>query len=138
MRRKSLGTLRRLAHRRVDELRRAIVARETELAAVLAEDERLAARLAAEAGAAERMAGLVDFAAYAGVVKAKRAELSRQAREIEDEIAALRARLAEAFAEEKRYQILEERRLAEARRERERIEQARLDEIGLRRHAHGG
>lgn len=138
MRRKSLGTLRRLAHQRVDELRRAIVARETDLATVLAEDERLAARLAAETAAAERMAGLVDFAAYAGVIKAKRTELAHEARAIEDEIAALRARLAEAFAEEKRYQILEERRLAEARREQERREQARLDEIGLRRHAHGG
>ncbi|GIX17596.1 MAG: hypothetical protein KatS3mg119_1782 [Rhodothalassiaceae bacterium] len=61
MRRKSLGTLRRLAHRRVDELRRAIVARETELAAVLAEDERLAARLAAEAGRGRAHGGARRF-----------------------------------------------------------------------------
>ena len=71
-------------------------------------------------------------------MKAQRADIQRQAAAAEERIADLRARLAEAFAEEKRFAILEERRAAEARRAQERIEQGILDEVGLRRHARDG
>ena len=138
MRRKSLATLKRMARLKVDELRRAIVNEERALAALVAEDERLAARLATEMAAAERMSAFVDFAAFAARVKAQRADIRRQAAAAEERIADLRARLAEAFAEEKRFAILEERRAAEARRAQERIEQGILDEVGLRRHARDG
>ncbi len=137
MRRKSLATLKRMARLKVDELRRAIVKEEKTLAALIAEDERLAAKLTMEMAAAERMSAFVDFAAFASLVKAQREELQRQAAAAEERIAALRARLAEAFAEEKRFAILEERRAAEARRARERVEQTILDEVGLRRHVQG-
>ncbi len=138
MRRKSLATLKRMARLKVDELRRAIVDEEKALAALVAEDERLAARLTTEMAAAERMSAFVDFAAFASRVKARRTDIQQQAAAVEKRIAELRARLAEAFAEEKRFAILEERRAAEARRARERTEQGILDEVGLRRHARNG
>ncbi|RMF72337.1 MAG: hypothetical protein D6740_05485 [Alphaproteobacteria bacterium] len=138
MRPRSLATLKRMARLKVDELRRTIASEERALAALLAEDERLAAKLTTEMAAAEQMSAFVDFAAFASLVKAQREDIQQQAAALEERIAELRARLAKAFAEEKRFAILEERRAAEMKRAQERIEQSILDEVGLRRHAHKG
>ena len=130
---RNLGTLIRLARWTTDEKRRvltALQAREDELLATLA-----AARtqLAAEqriAASDATGAGFI-YGAYAHAWLDRRDQLDAQLQAVRQQIEAARDDLAEAFRQQKTYEITQANRDKRAREEADRKEQAFLDEIGL-------
>lgn len=133
---KGLATLIRLAKWNVDEKRRvltALQAREEQILAEihaaevqLAEEQRLAASDATGIGA--------FYGAYAQAWLDRRAQQFGSLAAVRDEIQRARDDLAEAFTELKTYEITDRERRKRAQQERDRKEQAFLDEVGLTMH----
>jgi flagellar protein FliJ len=130
---KSLKSLIRLARWDVDEKQRvlsALQAREDEILAEIARQEQ---SLAHEKKVATRDAAVagVGFPAYARAWLDNRAALETALEEIRREVELARDDLAEAFRQQKTYEITQAARDRRAREEADRKEQQVLDEIGL-------
>ncbi len=130
---KSLKTLLRLSRFTVDEKRRVLVelqAREDHLLANITAAE---AQLVVEQRVATEDAAGVGFqyGAYADAWIKHRAAMEQALAEIRHQIELARDELAEAFRQQKTYEITQANRERRAREEADRKEQSFLDEVGL-------
>ncbi len=136
---KGLRTLIRLRKQDLDELRRDMAALEGRRAALIARREMLDREFAEEQRfVAETPNMAFAYGAYAQRVIAERADIAERKRALEDDIAALGERVAEAYAELKKYEIAMSQRLRRQRAEAARREQRDLDELGLVMHRRRG
>ncbi len=132
---KGLPTLIRLRKQDLDELRREMVALEAQRAALIARRERIDRELAEEQRfVAETPDMAFAYGAFAQRVIGERADIAARKLALEDDIAALGERVAEAYAELKKYEIAMSQRLRRQRAEAARREQRDLDELGLNMH----
>lgn len=126
-----LKTLVRLTRFRLDEMRQALSALHAESDAI----RRLIAGLEEEVRAEMEVARTSEesrmmLGAYLHRTRLERARLDHALADVEARIAAAAEALAEAFREQKRYELVMERRAEEERREEARRETAFLDETG--------
>jgi flagellar export protein FliJ len=126
-----LKTLVRLTRFRLDEMRQALSALHAESDAV----RRLIAGLEEEVRAEMEVARTSEesrmmLGAYLHRTRLERARLDAALADVEARIAAAAEALAEAFREQKRYELVMERRAEEERREEARRETGFLDETG--------
>ena len=130
---KTLDTLVRISRFDVDEKQRelqALLAREDAIKAdirSLDEEMRREADFSREHGEGSGS----DYGRYIIRIREKRAALTEKLADLQPEIEAARDRLADAFAEQKKYEIARDNREAEARAEEDRREDQEMDELGL-------
>jgi flagellar protein FliJ len=131
---KSRETLIRLKKFQVDEKRRKVA----QIEAMIAEFERMASDLEREIKGEQDRAGIHDPAHYAYPTYAKaaigrRENLTRSCNELKAQLEDAKNALAEAFEEQKKVELLDERDQARERTEENAREQAELDAIGMMR-----
>jgi flagellar protein FliJ len=131
---KSRETLIRLKKFQVDEKRRKVAQIET----MIAEFERMAGDLEREIKGEQDRAGIHDPAHYAYPTYAKaaiqrRENLTRSCNELKAQLDDAKNALADAFEEQKKVELLDERDQARERTEENAREQADLDAMGLLR-----
>jgi flagellar export protein FliJ len=100
--------------------------------ALLAQDARERALAGADPATAP------TYAAYAGAITLQRGNIDASLSGVESQLEALRSELALAFEEQKKFEMLEERRVAREAAARERRQAAFLDESALMRAARAG
>lgn len=129
-------TLIRLARHRVDSAQKLVASAEktrTDLERRLVE---LDARCERESRAvAEDPVQAPTFQAFLAAAAIQRGNVEASIGGVDDQLVALRGALQEAFEELKRFETLEERRLAREAETRARREQVQLDEAALNRFA---
>jgi len=133
MARKGLHTLIRLAKFDVDEKQRILSALQSREDSILAAMAAARAQLAHEqqvAAADPSGAGRL-FGAYAAAWLARRAEMERILAQVRQQIETARDDLAEAFRQQKTYEITQANREKREQEEADRKEQSFLDEVGL-------
>ena len=132
---RTLKQLIRLGRQQLDEKRREQAALFAQIDQLMADEAGLQQGLAREqaAASADPVAGMA-FAAYAQSVRDRRARLDQRRAELDRQAADKAEEIRDAFEDVKRYEIMLERKEADAKAERDRLEQANLDEIGLNRH----
>lgn len=132
---KSLKTLIRLQKRELDMLRREIVSLQTQRQQCIDATQRLDEELLAEQ---ERAAGMpemaVFFGSFAQAIKARQESLMMEVAKLEKQIDELAEKVAEKFGEQKKYEIIHDRKLEELAKEEQRKENAELDEISTVRY----
>lgn len=131
---KSRETLIRLKKFQVDEKRRKVA----QIEAMIAEFERMAGDLEREIKGEQDRAGIHDPAHYAYPTYAKaaiqrRENLTRSCNELKAQLDDAKNALADAFEEQKKVELLDERNQARERSEENAREQADLDAIGMMR-----
>jgi flagellar FliJ protein len=131
---KSRETLIRLKKFQVDEKRRKVA----QIEAMIAEFERMAGDLEREIKGEQERAGIHDPAHYAYPTYAKaaiqrRENLTRSVDELKAQLDDAKNALSEAFDEQKKVELLDERDQARERTEENAREQAELDAIGMLR-----
>ena len=133
---KGLKTLIRLSKWNVDEKQRVLVAlqaREDEiLAAITQSEEQL--KVEQQVAAADSIGVGFGYGAFANAWLGRRQQLLSMLEMVRAEIIHARDELAEAFNQLKTYEITQRERDRRAQAERDKKEQAFLDEIGLNIH----
>ena len=136
---KSGDTLIRLAKHKVDSVQKLISAAEQTRTGVISKRADLTAKCDRERANAERDATMmVNWAAYAKIVTSQTANLDASIAGMDEQIEALRIDLQGAFEEQKKFEMLEERRLARVKITRAKRDQAFMDETALVRAARVG
>ncbi|MHA6289045.1 flagellar FliJ family protein [Maricaulis sp. CAU 1757] len=126
----------RLARFKVEELQKQMAELDNSRQALLGQIERLEASVPEEqAAATASKEGFVAYGSYAQAVIKRKENIRLSLDEVEVQADALRARLGEAFQDLKKYELLEERRLAHIEKALRTAEQDELDEIAQIRHA---
>ncbi|MDG1418039.1 MAG: flagellar FliJ family protein [Maricaulis sp.] len=126
----------RLARFKVEELQKQMSELDRSKAALINQIERLEASVPEEqAVAKESKDGYLAYGSYAQAVIKRKENIRLSLAEVEVQSDALRARLSEAFQELKKYELLEERRLARVEDAVRQAEQDELDEIAQIRHS---
>jgi len=136
---RSHAPLIRLARFKVEELQKQMAEIERARAAILDQVDRLEASVPGEQAAAdEARDGYLAYGSYARSVIQRKENLRASLEEVDSQADALRGRLETAFAELKKFELLEERRLARIEETARAAEQAELDEVAsrVRRAAH--
>lgn len=131
----TLKNLKKIAHHKVEDVQK-------QLGETLAAMENLALQIAAlenriaeeEANLGEDLDMRAHFERFEKRSRDKIKNLEDEIKTLRQHEAHLREELAEHFAEEKRYQILLERKEEEQRKARAKKSQAQLDEIAATRH----
>ncbi|HTH17275.1 MAG TPA: flagellar export protein FliJ [Magnetospirillum sp.] len=133
---KGLKTLIRLSKFNVDEKRRTLTALQAREDQILDAIRRAEALLVHEQQAAAADPGGVGFAfpAFFKAWTAQREQLQQSLSAVRGEIEVARDELAEAFREQKTYEVTKEQRDKREREELDRKEQAFLDEVGQNTH----
>ena len=129
----------RLARFKVEELQKQMAEIERARASIGGQIARLEQSVPEEqAVAAEDKDGYLAYGSYARSVIQRKDNLRASLDEVAGQADALRTRLEDAFAELKKYELLEERRLARIQDTLRAAEQAEMDEIAsqMRRAAH--
>jgi len=130
---RSHAPLIRLARFKVEELQKQMAEIDRARAALDEQIERLEESVPEEqAVAQESREGFVAYGSYARSVIKRKENLRASREEVDAQADGLRARLETAFAELKKYELLEERRLARIEASVRAAEQAEMDEIGAR------
>ncbi|WP_300530074.1 flagellar export protein FliJ [Maricaulis sp.] len=125
----------RLARFKVEELQKQMAELDRSKAALTNQIERLEASVPEEqAAATQSKDGYLAYGSYAQAVIKRKDNIRASLNEVEAQSDALRDRLAEAFQELKKYELLEERRVARIEQAQREAEQAELDEIASIRH----
>jgi len=125
----------RLARFKVEELQKQMAELDRSKAALISQIERLEASVPEEqAIATQSKDGYLAYGSYAQAVIKRKDNIRASLTEVEAQSDALRDRLSEAFQELKKYELLEERRLARAEAALRESEQAELDEMASIRH----
>lgn len=125
----------RLARFKVEELQKQMAELDRSKAALIGQIERLEASVPEEqAVATQSKDGYLAYGSYAQAVIKRKDNIRASLSEVEAQSDALRDRLAEAFQELKKYELLEERRVARAEAAVREAEQAELDEMASIRH----
>jgi flagellar protein FliJ len=133
---KSGDTLIRLAKHKVDSVQKLIAAAEQTRAGVCQKREDLIAKAARERANAEKDPSLLGhWTAYAKIVAGQTANLDASLAGIDQQLDALRGDLHGAFEEQKKFEMLEERRQARIKVSRDKRAQAFMDETALVRAA---
>lgn len=136
---RSGDTLIRLAKHKVDSVQKLIAAAEETRAGVCQKRDDLAVKVARERTNAERDPRLTrEWNAYSKVVASQNANLDASIAGIDQQLEALRGDLQIAFEEQKKFEMLEERRLAHAKQSRDKRNQAFMDETAIMRAARQG
>jgi flagellar FliJ protein len=136
---RSHAPLIRLARFKVEELQKQMAEIERARASIGGQIARLEQSVPEEqAVAAEDKDGYLAYGSYARSVIQRKDNLRASLDEVAGQADALRSRLEDAFAELKKYELLEERRLARIQDSLRAAEQAEMDEIAgqMRRAAH--
>ncbi len=129
---KSGDTLIRLAKHKVDSVQKLITAAEQTRAGVVQKRDDLLAKSEREkANAARDPSTIGNWIAYAKVVATQNANLDASLAGIDQQLEALRIDLQSAFEEQKKFEMLEERRLARAKLSSDKRSQAFMDEMAL-------
>lgn len=133
---KGIRTLIRLAKFNVDEKRRVLVAlqdREEEIiAAIAAHDQQL--KVEQQVASEDSTGAGFYYGAYADWYLKRRAEMEGMLAAVRQQIEIARDDLAEAFREQKTYEITQANREKREREEADRKEQIFLDEVGQTQH----
>lgn len=125
----------RLARFKVEELQKQMAELDRSKAALISQIERLEASVPEEqAAATQSKDGYLAYGSYAQAVIKRKDNIRASLSEVEAQSDALRDRLSEAFQELKKYELLEERRVARAEAAVREAEQAELDEMASIRH----
>lgn len=125
----------RLARFKVEELQKQMAELDRSRQALIDQIERLEASVPEEqAAATESKEGFLAYGSYAQAVIKRKENIRLSLEEVDVQADALRARLSEAFQELKKYELLEERRLARIEKAVRAAEQDELDEIAQSRH----
>jgi flagellar export protein FliJ len=129
---KSLKTLVRARQSALDEKRQALNLLEDQADAVLSARAHLAEEQRKEA---EMVAGCTDagfgYGTYLKAARRRDAALRRDLDALAERLEAARSEVADAFAEIKRFELIEAAQIEQARKEAARREQEELDELGL-------
>lgn len=136
---RSHAPLIRLARFKVEELQKQMADIEQVRGSIHDQIERLEESVPEEqAVAAENKDGYIAYGSYARSVIQRKEKLRSSLDEVDAQAGALRERLEAAFGELKKYELLEERRLARIQDALRASEQAEMDEIAsnMRRAAH--
>jgi flagellar protein FliJ len=129
---KSGDTLIRLAKHKVDSVQKLIQAAEQTRAGVVQKRDDLLAKSERERANAARDPSIMgNWIVYAKVVAAQNANLDASLSGIDHQLDALRSDLQIAFEEQKKFEMLEERRVARVNASRAKREQAFMDETAL-------
>ncbi|BCM82576.1 flagellar export protein FliJ [Methylobacterium indicum] len=131
---KTRDTLIRLRRFQADEKRRKVA----QIEAMIADFARMAADLDREIGQEEQRAGISDpahfaYPTYARAAAQRRDNIRRSAEDLDVQLAAAKAALAEAFEELKKVEILDDRERSGERAAENARDQASMDAIGLGR-----
>ena len=129
----------RLARFKVEELQKQMAEIERVRTSIHDQIERLDESVPEEqAVASENRDGFLAYGSYARSVIQRKDNLRASLEEVDGQAEALRGRLEDAFAELKKFELLEERRLARVEQSVRAAEQAELDEVAgrARRAAH--
>ena len=125
----------RLARFKVEELQKQMAELDRSKAALNQQIERLEASVPEEQAAATKSKdGYLAYGSYAQAVIKRKDNIRASLLEVEAQSDALRDRLNDAYQELKKYELLEERRLARAEAAVRAAEQEELDEIAQLRH----
>lgn len=125
----------RLARFKVEELQKQMAELDRSKQALINQIERLEASVPEEqAIATQSKDGYLAYGSYAQAVIKRKDNIRASLSEVEAQSDALQDRLSEAFQELKKYELLEERRLARAEAAVREAEQAELDEMASIRH----
>ncbi|MBR9824660.1 MAG: flagellar export protein FliJ [Alphaproteobacteria bacterium] len=125
----------RLARFKVEELQKQMAELDRSKQALTQQIERLEASVPEEqAAATESKDGYLAYGSYAQAVIKRKENIRASLHEVESQSDALRDRLSEAFQELKKYELMEERRLARAEAAFRSAEQAEMDELAQNRH----
>ncbi|GLK51268.1 MAG: flagellar export protein FliJ [Oceanicaulis sp.] len=125
----------RLARFKVEELQKQMAELDRSRQALIDQIERLEASVPEEqAIATESKEGFLAYGSYAQAVIKRKENIRLSLEEVDIQANALRGRLSEAFQELKKYELLEERRLARIEKAVRAAEQDELDEIAQVRH----
>jgi flagellar FliJ protein len=125
----------RLARFKVEELQKQMAELDNSKTALNNQIERLEASVPEEQAVAEQSKdGYLAYGSYAQAVIKRKENIRLSLAEVEVQADSLRERLSEAFQELKKYEILEERRLARIADAVRIAEQNELDEIAQVRH----
>jgi flagellar export protein FliJ len=128
----------RLARFKVEELQKQMATLDGARADLQRQVDQLAASVPEEQVAANASKeGFVAYGSYAQAVIVRKQNIRNSIDELDVQASRLRAEMEKAFAELKKFEIMEERRLAQLRAEREKREQAAIDDIAQRRRAAG-
>ena len=136
---RSHAPLIRLARFKVEELQKQMADIEQVRLSIHDQIDRLEESVPEEqAIAAENKDGYLAYGSYARSVIQRKEKLRLSLEEVDCQADALRERLEGAFAELKKFELLEERRLARIQDTLRAAEQAEMDDIaaGMRRSAH--
>jgi flagellar export protein FliJ len=136
---RSHAPLIRLARFKVEELQKQMADIEQVRGSIHDQIDRLEESVPEEqAVAAENKDGYLAYGSYARSVIQRKEKLRASLEEVDAEAGALRERLESAFGELKKFELLEERRLARIQDALRASEQAEMDEIAatMRRAAH--
>ncbi|MEN9874775.1 MAG: hypothetical protein RL186_1672 [Pseudomonadota bacterium] len=127
-------TLIRLAKHKVDSIQKLMAAAEQTRAGVIQKREDLAAKASRERDNAQKDPSLLShWQAYSQVVATHMANMDASILGMDQQIDALRADLQIAFEDLKKYETLEDRRLARIKSSRDKREQAFMDEMAISR-----
>jgi len=125
----------RLARFKVEELQKQMSELDRAKASLTGQIERLEASVPEEQAVAEQSReGYLAYGSYAQAVIKRKENIRASLTEVESQVDSMRERLAEAFQELKKYELLEERRLARVEQALREQEQDELDEIAASRH----
>jgi flagellar export protein FliJ len=128
----------RLARFKVEELQKQMATLDASRADLQRQVDQLAASVPEEQVAANASKeGFVAYGSYAQAVIVRKQNIRGSIDELEAQAGRLRAELEKAFAELKKFEIMEERRVAALKAERDKRDQAAIDEIAQRRRAVG-
>jgi flagellar protein FliJ len=129
---KSGDTLIRLAKHKVDSVQKLIAAAEQTRAGVCQKREDLLAKAQRERAKAEADPNLLaDWMGYSRIVVGQTANLDASLAGIDSQLEALRGDLQGAFEEQKKFEMLEERRQARVKHSKDKRAQAFMDEMAL-------
>ncbi|MEQ9487388.1 MAG: flagellar export protein FliJ [Alphaproteobacteria bacterium] len=132
---KTLKTLVRLAKFNVDDKRRVLAEVMAQVDAVQSRIDALEASVEHERKVASETPDLGPvFGQYAARAKADRTTMEKQLEALQPYVDQARDQLAEAFEEQKKYEITKDRRDEADRQDLDRKDQAVLDEVGLQAH----
>ncbi|PWE16777.1 flagellar export protein FliJ [Marinicauda salina] len=127
---RSHAPLIRLARFKVEELQKQMAEIDRARASIDEQIQRLEESVPEEQGVAqENKDGYLAYGSYARSVIKRKENLRASQAEVEAQADALRERLETAFAELKKFELLEERRLARIQDAARAAEQAEMDEI---------
>jgi flagellar FliJ protein len=126
----------RLARFKVEELQKQMATIEEARADLERQFDQLSASVPEEQIAANASKdGFVAYGSYAQAVITRKTNLRESIDEVSAQAERLRAQLEGAYADLKKYEVMEERRLEAARAAREKRAQAAIDEVAQRKRA---